>query len=124
MRLRLGEASFGTPNPHHDYMVSTMQLSPEERAVNTATMERRRAGRRQPFIDPTFVYVTLDSQELKAILVDESAGGLAIMVEELGPFRLNGKIGVAANDRRRQAHVVYIRSVPELGFRIGLAWDD
>lgn len=85
------------------------------------TADRRASERRPPPIDPTYVWVSLD-RRIQARVLDRSAGGMAIIVEDGEPFEVGFEVRVELNNSRSTATIAYIREFGSEGFRIGLAW--
>ena len=100
-----------------------MQLHSNDQHVLSNTINRRESLRSPPTVDPTFVFVTLGRDHVKAKLVDVSEGGLGVLVSKRPPFELGCRVRVDIRGKCRLGSVVYIQSMEPDGYRLGLSWE-
>ena len=86
--------------------------------------ERRSSKRHPPKVEPTYVWVSLDTR-LRAKVIDESPGGIAIQVEgeNDGHFDVGFQVRVQHDETRKTAMIVYVSDPKDGVYRVGLSWD-
>lgn len=85
------------------------------------TLDRRIDDRRPPDVQPTYVWVSID-QRFQAEVVDESDGGIGVILPVSDPFVIGFQVRVEFAGGRRTARIVYLEELDE-GCRMGLAWE-
>lgn len=85
-------------------------------------VERRGSERRPPIVEPTFVWVSLD-RRIQGRLVDESDGGIGVLVPESAPFQVGFQVRVELAGEKRLAAIVYVNELEPGECRLGLEWE-
>ena len=84
-------------------------------------LEDRRRRERMPALEEgTHIWLT-GSRRVPVELIDESAGGIGIVIPEAS-FNLGPLVDVDYQGERRTASVAYLKTNKDGGYRLGLEW--
>jgi len=84
-------------------------------------LDDRRSRERTPALkEGTHLWLT-DSQRVAVELIDESAGGIGIIIPAAS-FNLGPQVDVEYQGERRAAIVAYLKPNEDGGYRLGLEW--
>ena len=84
-------------------------------------LDDRRTRDRTPALEEgTHLWLT-DSQRVAVELIDESAGGIGVVIPAAS-FNLGPHVDVEYQGKRRSAIVAYLKTNEDGGYRLGLEW--
>ena len=90
---------------------------------NQDDIDRRKWQRTAPSFQPAYIWVST-KKRLRAEVLDESEGGLGLLLTTDEPLEVGFQVRVETSSGRRTARIMFAERVEDSDkVRVGLAWD-